>query len=40
MEDMKAVYKLNEEKLTFNLRVLRQRSTVLTKTKKVMKKKS
>ena len=40
MEDMKAVYKLNEEKLYFNLIVLRQRSTVLTKTKKHMKKKS
>ena len=40
MEDMKAVYKLNEEKLYFNLIVLRQRSTVLTKTKKNMKKKS
>ena len=40
MEDMKAVYKLNEEKLYFNLIVLRQRSSVLTKTKKSMKKKS
>ena len=40
MEDMKAVYRLNEEKLFFNLIVLKQRSTVLTKTKKAMKKKS
>ena len=39
MEDMKAVYKLNEEKLYFNLIVLKQRSAVLKKTKKVMKKK-
>jgi len=40
MEDMKAVYKLNDEKLTFNLTVLSQRSSVLLKTKKHMKKKS
>ena len=39
MEDMKAVYKLNEEKLYFNLIVLKQRSAVLKKTKKAMKKK-
>ncbi len=40
MEDMKAVYRLNEEKLFFNLIVLKSRSAVLTKTKKTMKKKS
>lgn len=40
MEDMKAVYKLNEEKLQFNLIVLRQRALVLNKTSKVMKKRS
>ena len=28
MEDMKAVYKLNEEKLDFNHKVLRERSKV------------
>lgn len=39
MEDMKAVYKLNEEKLTFNLSVLKERSSVNTKTKTALKKK-
>lgn len=39
MEDMKAVYKLNEEKLTFNLSVLKERSNVNTKTKAALKKK-
>ena len=28
MEDMKAVYKLNEEKLDFNLKVLKERKLV------------
>ncbi len=28
MEDMKAVYKLNEEKLDFNLKVLTERENV------------
>lgn len=28
MEDMKAVYKLNEEKLDFNKKVLRERKSV------------
>jgi len=28
MEDMKAVYKLNEEKLEFNLKVLNERENV------------
>lgn len=28
MEDMKAVYKLNEEKLEFNLKVLKERKLV------------
>ena len=28
MEDMKAVYRLNEEKLDFNTKVLRERNTV------------
>lgn len=33
MEDMKAVYKLNEEKLEFNLKVLQEREKVNTSTK-------
>ncbi len=33
MEDMKAVYKLNEQKLDFNLRVLEEREKVNTATK-------
>lgn len=32
MEDMKAVYRLNEEKLDFNTRVLLERSSVNTRT--------
>ena len=39
MEDMKAVYKLNDEKLVFNLQVLRERSNVNKKTEKALKKK-
>jgi len=39
MEDMKAVYKLNDEKLGFNLQVLRERSNVNKKTEKALKKK-
>ena len=39
MEDMKAVYKLNEEKLFFNLNVLKERSNVNKKTEKALKKK-
>jgi len=38
MEDMKAVYKLNQEKLDFNHRVLVERETVNTKTDKNLKK--
>jgi len=34
MEDMKAVYKLNQEKLTFNYDVLNERQNVFTKQKK------
>lgn len=33
MEDMKAVYKLNEAKLEFNLQVLNEREKVNTTTK-------
>ncbi len=32
MEDMKAVYRLNEEKLDFNTKVLTERATVNKKT--------
>jgi len=32
MEDMKAVYKLNEEKLEFNYKVLKEREKVNTST--------
>ena len=39
MEDMKAVYKLNEEKLEFNLRVLREREKHNENTKSQMSKK-
>jgi dynein regulatory complex protein 1 len=37
MEDMKAVYRLNEEKLDFNTKVLTERATVNKKTKDVLK---
>lgn len=39
MEDMKAVYKLNQEKLTFNYDVLNERQQVFTKQKKGLKSK-
>jgi len=38
MEDMKAVYRLNEEKLDFNTRVLVERSSVNQKAKDMLKK--
>jgi len=38
MEDMKAVYRLNEEKLDFNTRVLRERSAVNKKSEIMLKK--
>lgn len=38
MEDMKAVYKLNEAKLEFNLEVLTQREKVNFNTKKGLRK--
>ena len=38
MEDMKAVYKLNQEKLDFNHKVLQERESVNTKTIKNLKK--
>jgi dynein regulatory complex protein 1 len=38
MEDMKAVYRLNEEKLDFNTRVLDERSAVNNKSKNMLKK--
>ena len=37
MEDMKAVYRLNEEKLGFNTKVLMERSSVNSKTCKMLK---
>jgi dynein regulatory complex protein 1 len=37
MEDMKAVYRLNEEKLEFNKKVLIERETVNTTTQKQLK---
>ena len=39
MEDMKAVYKLNEEKLDFNLRVLGEREKVNSQAMTTLKKK-
>jgi hypothetical protein len=36
MEDMKAVYRLNEEKLDFNTKVLTERATVNKKTKELL----
>ena len=39
MEDMKAVYKLNQEKLNFNYDVLNERQQVFTKQKKGLKSK-
>ena len=39
MEDMKAVYKLNQEKLGFNYDVLNERQTVFNKQKKGLKSK-
>lgn len=39
MEDMKAVYRLNEEKLDFNTKVLNERAAVNTKTKDTLKRK-
>ena len=39
MEDMKAVYKLNQEKLNFNYEVLNERQQVFTKQKKGLKSK-
>jgi dynein regulatory complex protein 1 len=38
MEDMKAVYRLNEEKLDFNTKVLQERSTVNKKSQDLLKK--
>lgn len=38
MEDMKAVYRLNEEKLDFNTRVLDERSAVNRKSENMLKK--
>ena len=40
MEDMKAVYRLNEEKLDFNTKVLGERSVVNQKAKDMLKKRS
>lgn len=37
MEDMKAVYRLNEEKLDFNTKVLSERSAVNKKAKDMLK---
>lgn len=37
MEDMKAVYRLNEEKLDFNTKVLNERASVNLKTGKMLK---
>lgn len=37
MEDMKAVYRLNEEKLDFNTKVLQERASVNKKTEDVLK---
>jgi len=37
MEDMKAVYRLNEEKLEFNTKVLTERASVNLKTSKTLK---
>lgn len=37
MEDMKAVYHLNEEKLDFNTKVLNERNTENIKTKEKLK---
>jgi len=39
MEDMKAVYRLNEEKLDFNTKVLKERETVNSKTSLLLKSK-
>jgi len=36
MEDMKAVYRLNEEKLDFNTKVLTERATVNKKTSQLL----
>jgi dynein regulatory complex protein 1 len=38
MEDMKAVYRLNEEKLEFNTKVLSERSAVNKKSQDMLKK--
>lgn len=38
MEDMKAVYRLNEEKLEFNKKVLKERETVNNSTQSQLKK--
>lgn len=38
MEDMKAVYRLNEEKLEFNTKVLAERSAVNKKSETMLKK--
>lgn len=37
MEDMKAVYRLNEEKLDFNTKVLNERASVNEKTRGMLK---
>jgi dynein regulatry complex protein 1 len=37
MEDMKAVYRLNEEKLDFNTKVLQERASVNKKTEDILK---
>lgn len=37
MEDMKAVYRLNEEKLDFNTKVLQERASVNKKTEEILK---
>ena len=37
MEDMKAVYRLNEEKLDFNTKVLKERASVNTRTTNILK---
>jgi len=37
MEDMKAVYRLNEEKLDFNTKVLTERASVNNKTQEILK---
>jgi dynein regulatory complex protein 1 len=39
MEDMKAVYKLNQEKLSFNYDVLFERQQVFNKQKKTLRQK-